>query len=42
LANVTTLVDLEQPAIFDALAPLGITNLTSPATPQAIWGALRG
>jgi len=30
------------PEILDALAPLGITNLTGPATPQLILRALRG
>jgi carbon-monoxide dehydrogenase large subunit len=30
------------PAVTNALAPLGITNLAGPATPQAIWCALRG
>ena len=29
-------------AILDALAPLGVTNLAGPATPERIWRAIRG
>src|SRR6516225_1046178 len=29
-------------AILDALAPLGVTALTGPATPERIWRAMRG
>jgi aerobic carbon-monoxide dehydrogenase large subunit len=29
-------------AILDALAPLGVTDLAGPATPQRIWRAMRG
>ena len=29
-------------AILDALAPLGVTDLTGPATPGAIWRRIRG
>ena len=29
-------------AVLDALAPLGITRLDMPATPQRIWEAIRG
>ena len=29
-------------AILDALAPLGVTGLTGPATPSAIWSAIGG
>ena len=29
-------------AILDALAPLGITDLAGPATPERIWRAIRG
>jgi carbon-monoxide dehydrogenase large subunit len=28
-------------AILDALAPLGVTQLDMPATPQAIWRAIQ-
>jgi carbon-monoxide dehydrogenase large subunit len=28
-------------AILDALAPLGVTDLPMPATPERIWRALR-
>ena len=28
-------------AILDALAPLGVTHLDMPATPQAVWRAIR-
>ena len=28
-------------AIFDALAPLGVTNIDMPATPERIWRAIR-
>jgi len=29
-------------AILDALAPLGVTDLAMPATPERIWRAIRG
>jgi len=29
-------------AILDALAPLGVTDVPMPATPERIWRALRG
>ena len=29
-------------AILDALAPLGVTDLDRPATPERIWRAMRG
>jgi carbon-monoxide dehydrogenase large subunit len=28
-------------ALMDALRPLGVTHLDMPATPQAVWRALR-
>jgi carbon-monoxide dehydrogenase large subunit len=28
-------------AVIDALAPLGITDLTMPATPEKVWRAIR-
>jgi carbon-monoxide dehydrogenase large subunit len=28
-------------AILDALAPLGVTDLAMPATPERIWRAVR-
>jgi carbon-monoxide dehydrogenase large subunit len=28
-------------AVNDALAPLGIRNLTMPCTPQRVWRAIR-
>jgi carbon-monoxide dehydrogenase large subunit len=28
-------------AVNDALAPVGVRNLTMPATPQRIWRAIR-
>ena len=28
-------------AVNDALAPIGINNLTMPATPQRIWRAIQ-
>ena len=29
-------------AILDALAPLGVTDVAMPATPERIWRAIRG
>jgi carbon-monoxide dehydrogenase large subunit len=28
-------------ALIDALAPLGVTHLDMPATPQRVWQAIR-
>jgi carbon-monoxide dehydrogenase large subunit len=28
-------------AILDALAPLGVTNLDMPATPEKVWRAIQ-
>jgi carbon-monoxide dehydrogenase large subunit len=28
-------------AILNALAPLGVTDLTMPATPERVWRAIR-
>ena len=29
-------------AVIDALAPLGVTRLDMPASPQRVWHAIRG
>jgi carbon-monoxide dehydrogenase large subunit len=29
-------------AILDALAPLGVTDIALPATPERVWKAIRG
>ena len=29
-------------AMLDALAPLGVTHIDMPATPERVWQAIRG